>query len=717
MISILDLKNGDSIFDPAVGLGGFYTEASRQIRSRDFYFFGQETNKVIHSFGRMNLLMNGIYNAKILPEDSLVSQNNISIMKGIGKKFDKAISHFPFNQMISRKYEYGTFNHFKYPRATGDSIFIQLMYNMISANGSLITVIPTGFLWEGGIEKKIREDFILADVIEKIIYLPEKLFSNTSINTAILLINRNKQKINLGKIQFINLSDRVDLKKGKSISDIIDEFIENKKKWGIESSYSKVVDINETKFFDFDLNPNRYLNKDYDLALRITKSESKKQVKIREVLIDYFSNKSMNIHKWDRNKNVAYIHMNALSDSQLNFGLDFNKISNFSTLYEGTRLIKNQSILIALVGKQLKPTYIDPNNSPYRGRERMHFSVSQSILVLELDLDQILPEYLIYQLYNKSVLAQINGIRLGSGMPFIRISDFLSVKIELSAIAEQKVFIENFKNIFQEQIDSTRNKYESRVEDAIEKAYQAAGVMKHNLGQKLGILINDFETIKKFIEKKVTDKSDMDLNEKVVPVFEGEDPKAIESISLILNRFYKNLQDSRESLERGKNLFQLGKKDLKFEIVNLKIFLKKNVLPRYSNSSIFTIKVSGKSLNVNIDKHYFVDVIDNIIENAITHGFKDMKKKYKIIFEIREDEDSEGKYAKIKYSNTGDRFPEGFDLNQFKILGSSAGKTAGTGQGGFYINEVIKKHGGKLDNFSNFPQVSFEIILPLSEEN
>ncbi len=721
MISLLDLKKNDSLFDPAIGLGGFYTEAFRQIENGDLSFYGQEMNKEIHSLGRMNLIMNGIYNAKILLEDALTSKSNASIIKGKDKKFDKAISHFPFNLMIGRKNIYDTF---KYPRATGDLIFIQLMYNMIHANGSLITVLPTAFLWKGGVERKIREEFILADVIEKIIYLPEKLFSTTSINTAILLINRNKPQLSRGNIQFINLSEKVDVTNSKSVSDVVEEFIRTKHKSKIISDLSRVVSLDEIKSFNYDLNPTRYLNKDYELTLKFTKAKSKEHIRIQEVIDDYFSNKRINKNRRDDKKQIGYIHINALSDSQLDYGLDYNKILTFSSLFEGTRLIKKPSILIALVGKKLKPTYVEPkdiysfsNDIRFQDPDRMFIAVSQNILVLELDLNKILPEYFIYQLYNKSVLAQINGMRLGSGMPFIRISDFLNVIIELPAIDKQKVFIEDFKNTFQEQIHSTQIKYESRVEDAIEKAYQAAGMMKHNLGQKLGILINDFEVIKSFIEKKSDEKSALDLNEKIAPVFEGEDPESVESLSLVLNRFYKYLQDSRESLERGKNLFQLSKRDLNLEIVSLKTFLKQHVLPRYLNSPNFTIKVYGRDLKVNIDRYYFLDVIDNIIENAITHGFKDINKKYKIIFEIREDEDSEGKFAKVIYSNTGNNFPEGYDLSQFKIFGSSAGKTAGTGQGGFYINEVIEKHGGKLDNFSNFPQVSFEIVLPLIEEN
>jgi len=132
-------------------------------------------------------------------------------------------------------------------------------------------------------------------------------------------------------------------------------------------------------------------------------------------------------------------------------------------------------------------------------------------------------------------------------------------------------------------------------------------------------------------------------------------------------------------------------------------------------------------LYVLIDKNSFKDVIENLIENARKHGFVSEDRKYKIVFELSEqdniyDEESETykSYARVLYKNDGKPFPKGFSFDDYTEYSNKAGKTQGMGIGGSIISRQIKKHGGKLncisidETDSPFP-IQFEILLPLDD--
>ena len=95
----------------------------------------------------------------------------------------------------------------------------------------------------------------------------------------------------------------------------------------------------------------------------------------------------------------------------------------------------------------------------------------------------------------------------------------------------------------------------------------------------------------------------------------------------------------------------------------------------------------------------FRRMFNAIVENARTHGFEGHDEGHHIEIGI----DYEGEHFKISFRNDGLPFPDGFDINQYGMLGGKAGKHAGTGDGGHQVVSIADHFGGYVEIDSSKP--------------
>lgn len=112
-------------------------------------------------------------------------------------------------------------------------------------------------------EKATRTSIVNVDLIEAVILLPEKLFYNTGAPGAIIVLNKNKPKTRKGKILFINASNEYEQHPNvRKLNCLRDEHIEKivkaYKRHKNSDGFSKVVEIEEIKENDYNLNVTLY---------------------------------------------------------------------------------------------------------------------------------------------------------------------------------------------------------------------------------------------------------------------------------------------------------------------------------------------------------------------------------------------------------------------------------------------------------------------------
>ena len=266
-------KEGDRICDPACGSGGLLLLAGKEIEkqgSKNYALYGQESTGTTYQLARMNMFLHGKDSARIEWGDTL---NNPQLTENDKlMKFDLTIANPPFSlkKWGAENAEGDKFNRFWRgvpPKDKGDFAFISHMVEVAKPKtGRVAVIVPHGVLFRGGAEGKIRQAMLEENIIDAVIGLPAGLFQTTGIPVAILIIDRSREKggknENKKDVQFIEASK--EFVSGKAQNSLSDENIKKiydtyAKRKTIEK-FSRVVDFDEIKENDFNLNITRFVD-------------------------------------------------------------------------------------------------------------------------------------------------------------------------------------------------------------------------------------------------------------------------------------------------------------------------------------------------------------------------------------------------------------------------------------------------------------------------
>jgi len=195
-----------NIYDPTVGSGGMFIQGLKifdELKGSK-YFYGQEKDFNACQFGKINLSLYNI-NFELKTNDTITAP-----CEDFPEYMDLVLSNPPFNAKKTNEY-------LDIPEINGENIVTK--YNL--ANDSTLNFYFMCHIIEklstngkGGIlldlnsattpaSHEARKSIINKDVVDIIIKLPNKIFTNTNINALLYILNKNKT-ITKDKILFIN---------------------------------------------------------------------------------------------------------------------------------------------------------------------------------------------------------------------------------------------------------------------------------------------------------------------------------------------------------------------------------------------------------------------------------------------------------------------------------------------------------------------------------
>jgi type I restriction enzyme M protein len=252
-------------------------------------FTGQEINPDIAAIAEMNLSINGL-DGRIEREDSLSSPQFTDEENNELTRFNRVLANFPFSADWAKDDlqddPYGRFDwHEKLPRADrGDYAFIMHMAEQLKdpdrgddEGGKAAIVIPHGVLFRKH-ESRYREHMLEEDMVEAIVGLPENLFQNVSIPSAILVLNTDKSVERENEVQFIHAADEdfyEELSNQNELTeDGLDHIVENFREWATEERVSRTVSLDEIRENDYNLN----------IALYVDTTEPEEDIDVEEEL-------------------------------------------------------------------------------------------------------------------------------------------------------------------------------------------------------------------------------------------------------------------------------------------------------------------------------------------------------------------------------------------------------------------------------------------------
>lgn len=684
MIELLNPSQG-LILDSACGTGGFFQKIKDNYPKEDFEFYGQEYNPSTLAIAKLRFAFNQENKINFGEPKSTLTEDQFPNLKT-----DYVIMHPPFNVKSWIKNDTEIDSRFEFgipPKGNANFAWMQHAIHHLNNKGKAVLLFSNGSLISGGKDGEIRKNIIEADLVEAIVSLPSQLLVNTSIPTSIWLINKNKVK--KGKILFIDASDLGIKNKTQRILDAdsigkitkaIYTWQSNYDIFNNEIGFTNAVDLNEIAENDYLLTPARYVGiveiLDIDLSNSISLGdvlEYYRPLRLKSNIVY----KRLGISNLSSNPDSYLLNTENLSDGELN--------SNF-------RILINDILLIARLGPNLRPTYCKSNI------KRVAYS-SSSILSFIVDESKISIEYLIAELYKDYIKAQIESFRKGSGIPSVRIEDLLKIKIIVPTLLEQQKEIFEKERELRFQSVAKDLGFEKEIASLKLAQMKDLGSKKHNIMQHLNNVKASTDVLTRMME----------LNNGILKFDEVIDPRRGVTVE---KRFLR----LRESLDKVIYYVDNITNELKYdeaEIINPSKFIKE-CKERGQENDLFSVEIiveyatfEGREPLINISKNDFEEIYNNILENAINHGFVDKNKSYVFRVTIAYIED----LLEINFINNGKPFPKGI-AEKFYIKGEKAGVTAGTGIGLWKVAEITKHFGCVLEVFdepsSEFP-VGFKL--------
>lgn len=627
-------------------------------------------------------------------------------------RIKRSTSMVPSFDGTSKQYDYVfTMPPYLSGRATGYMInsFITMLDYVVKDGGAMCLIVPTAIATSRN-WMRFRQFIIercntysLASIA-----LPKHIVSQLSVDLCLLVIQKNNTTN--GNVLMVNgnhpdmyivdkVSHRISLK--------VDSILESIEK--ADNRISRLIPFSKLGE-DILLTAERYFA---DEGIREVK-DGEQRVKL-SALIEI-------IPMRPRNENLStgkIIGMRELSDNYLTSELDINTIpeDDITSNYVSSTAI---GCLAGFIGGKFKVGYFaekDCNTSVFFRREIIQFRMRpDAIATRDFLFRELMAEYV-----------QRQAERMSKGATITRISkeDFLSLEIIVPIIKEQQdslVFSDGLAGMSAE--DRARIKAQADFRKDIHMKKHAIGQTVFNLGNWLNNLtyarkasngiIDENAEIGGLVKIKVSDIFDnIDAAMKVlthqIQTFDVSYGMKSENFSIadFLDEYLASHQHSHVLFDFDSS-FDRMKEDVPFvefddtdpNPTNWKTM---------SHPGEFIARTGDPITYIEFPKDALTIILDNIISNAVVHGFTNAEKEYTIRFRF----ESKGSKVILSISNNGDPLPAGLDSESVFVYGETSGDTRSHyGIGGYQVKNLMKEFDGDAEIIST-PEEEFTVTYNL----
>jgi len=225
MITVLDPKVGETIYDPACGSGGFLVEAykyilgkSENLSTSDMEFLqtkallGKEKKGLPFIIANMHLIFSGIKFPNIVRANTL-SKNIMEIQEK--DKVDIILANPPFGGKENEAVQM----NFPIKTSASENMFMQYFIRSLKQGGRAAIIIKNTFLTnDDNATKALRQELLTECNLHTILDMPQGTFLGAGVKTVILFFTKGEATKdiwyyqldpgrNLGKTNPLNISD------------------------------------------------------------------------------------------------------------------------------------------------------------------------------------------------------------------------------------------------------------------------------------------------------------------------------------------------------------------------------------------------------------------------------------------------------------------------------------------------------------------------------
>lgn len=305
MTEMLEPQSGESIYDPTCGSAGMLISAVAYLKQqnkewRNLEIYGQEIVTLTAAIARMNLILHGVQDFKIVNADTLKTPAFTDHNKL--QQFDLVLANPPYS---IKKWDRTAFESDKYgrnflgtpPQGRADYAFFQhILKSMNPTTGRCAILFPHGVLSRND-ELSMRKVLVQLDLVEAVIGIGKSLFYNSPMEACIIICRSKKTSQRRKKILFINAKNEVTRKKAQSYlePEHIRRIAKVYKNYSVEEGFSNIADIEEIAANNYSLGIPKYVSG--------VSEESEEEINIEEA-----------VDNWSRSSNSVSNEFNILND-------------------------------------------------------------------------------------------------------------------------------------------------------------------------------------------------------------------------------------------------------------------------------------------------------------------------------------------------------------------------------------------------------------------
>jgi type I restriction enzyme M protein len=699
----LTICNGDRLFDPAMGFGGLlipdqYVDGNEtEILTKAI---GLELSKNVAILGRLNLVLNGVTEIQVQNQDALIDMQN-------SYDCDVAVCDPPFGRKIKLHTKFADTGLSKV--VNQEFGFLHLMLSRLKFEGKFAIVCPLNILSQQGKAADYRKYLLENDYLDLVIGLPDRTYPGSSMQTAIVFGTKRATPREVRNVEFIEeFNPEYELWEGMKI--LPPDNREPMRSTSI--SHSSLVKIG------CNLDPKAFHYEATQETIEAYTGEKSELFSIRSVTLRTWRGKSTKPTNKSLLEKCAYIKVGDLKDNDLDHTLDLNSESstdpdNNSKVSNEIekQLIRENCVLVSLVGEKLMPTIFKFNGTP--------ILINQNILALFPDTSKVSLEFLVRELKTERVLRQVQLIRTRGVISNLRAPSFLKIRLDIPELKEQERRLEDLREYIVNEKLASDAAFRLALDQARTDFNNGLGLIRHQLNNIIGTVGLNADSLIDYIQ----DKHPQLLGESIVPVVEGQEPKQADTVDGILN----HMRSSFQKMSGEMRMIQLITKGLgqgaKIDLSDISHLFRKKISEHQSDdicikaNQIAPMVIGDQTFEMKPAVYYDEDLLgsalDQIILNAIRHGKRD-DEKLNIWLSFNQFHITNGIiYNEISVRNDGDPLPADFSLSLFSELGGSTGLSKNSGIGGYVISKIVEMHEGILEA-ENLPngQVEIAIFLP-----
>lgn len=641
---LLDYKGG-RVYNPFAGIGSYGIKLNI---GNDY--FAEELVQQVWVVGVARLILNDTFSENYVIDNSFNTRPT---------KIDYVVATPPWQMRIADQMKGCNIN-----AKTSDDFLWKNAIRCLNDNGICVSVHASGISYNE-LYSTARAELVDNNYLDAIISLPRNVFFGTSINTVIIVLKKGRRHNE--PIKLLNASDSRFYFEQRprailNVKRILDEynypedteFITHVSTEDIIShDYSFVVE----DYFEVHLNDDAS-----DVFSSYTSYRVANLCSIADIFPESLPEVGREVKASDLSDNPFYIFRNPedIKECILRKEQKYRRI--------------DRPALVISTRFSLKTAYI--NASP------------EEPVYIPTGYLSVYPNELIdYRFFAYQLDRIKKSLFRGAAMQSLSMKGFWDSLIPCPPIEEQITLYDEFSR--QYKINKAR---ELGFEDLLDEKKRVYKTLirqrKHNMKTPLTEIFNTW----KMLNLLVNDSPDMPEMEKLVK----------------LKKYVAKQDISIKDLQKQLNhLTDENKFDEAQGLFDIYAFLKQ----REFSSEKYCIECDMDAAQLEqfelrpvskVTEDALIEVFNNIISNAIVHGFNNFKNfeehgQYHIYVHLGAEVSERGSQLKIDFINDGKPFPSGFTKEDYGRDGATAGENGGEGHGGSYVKEMVEFYGGDYE--------------------